>query len=315
MASRVEFSVGQEIIASEVSGARAFAMRIVEHKWFAPIITLIIVLNAITLGLGTYSAQLPADLVRAMSIFDGVVTTIFVLEIGLKLIAHRFKFFSSGWNVFDLLIVGVALVPGAGAFSVLRALRVLRVLRLLSVVPMMRRIVEALFQAIPGMGAILAVLALMVYVAAVMATTMYGETNPDLFGNLPVSALTLFQVMTVDGWNGEILQPVMEAGHTYAWVFFLVYIVLASFAVLNLFIALVVEALNDDFRDEVTEEIEEVAGEIKEGQEDAQLEREELIRLIASMREELSELRDAVSDNSELLKEVKDKSKSGFFGS
>ena len=270
---------------------RGGARKIVEASWFSSFITLIIVANAITLGLATYQG-LDANLLRAFVYFDQVVITIFIIEISLKLIAYGWGFFKRGWNVFDLIIVGIVLVPGAAGFAVLRALRVLRILRLVSIVPMMRRIVEALFQAIPGMGAILAVLALMVYVGAVMATTLYGATNPDLFGSLPVSALTLFQVMTMDGWRGEILQPVMEAGHPYAWVFFLVFIVLASFAVLNLFIALIVEALNDD----AEEMLEEATEDIREGQMSAQEERAELSDMMALMRSEIAELKSVVSD-------------------
>lgn len=269
---------------------RSGARRIVEASWFSNFITLIIVANAVTLGAATYRGLDP-NLLKSFIVFDQIVVAIFIIEISLKLIAYGWSFFKRGWNVFDLIIVGVVLIPGAGGFAVLRALRVLRILRLVSIVPMMRRIVEALFQAIPGMGAILAVLALMVYVGAVMATTLFGQTNPDLFGSLPISALTLFQVMTMDGWRGEILQPVMEAGHSYAWVFFLLFIVLASFAVLNLFIALIVEALNDD----MGETLEDATEDIREGQAAAQIERSELVELMAQMRGEIAELRGVVA--------------------
>ncbi len=299
---------GEDLVAeTNLTGARKWAAEVVEHKWFAPFITTLIVLNAITLGMGTYDVWPPA-MVQMMIVFDAFVTSVFVIEIGLKLIAYRWRFFTSGWNVFDLAIVSVALWPGAGAMSVLRAMRVLRVLRLISVLPMLRRIVEALLKAIPGMGAILAVLALMVYVAAVMATTLFAQTNPDLFGSLPKSALSLFQVMTMDGWRMEVVQPVMDAGNPYAWIFFLTYIILASFAVLNLFMALIVESLNENVREEV-HEIEEVADELKEGQHEAQLERDELIGLIKSMREEMADLKDVVAENAELLKEVSSKKK------
>ncbi len=296
--------LGENLVAeSNLTGARKWAASIVEHKWFAPFITTIIVLNAITLGMGTYDVW-PVAMQRGMILFDGIVTSIFVLEIGLKLIAYRWRFFKSGWNVFDLAIVSIALAPGAGAMSVLRAMRVLRVLRLVSVVPMLRRIVEALLRAIPGMGAILAVLALMVYVAAVMATTMYSESNPDLFGSLPASALSLFQVMTMDGWRMEVVQPVMDAGHPYAWVFFLTYIILASFAVLNLFMALIVESLSANVQEEV-HEIEDATDAIKEGQEEAHLEREELVMLVKSMREEMAQLKDVVSEQLEASRDTK----------
>ena len=271
---------------------RRLVRSFVERNWFRNFITTIIILNALTLGAATFEGLDPR-LYGAFRLFDGFVVALFVMEIGLKLIAYRLAFFRNGWNVFDLLIVGVALVPGAAGFSVLRALRVLRVLRLISIVPMMRRVVEALFKAIPGMGAICAVLSLLVYVGAVMATTLYKQSNPDLFGDLPTSALTLFQVMTMDGWRAEVLRPVMEAGHPYAWVFFLVFIVLASFAVLNLFIALIVEALNDDFE----ENLEEATEGLREGQEEAHHEREELLTIISSMRAEMAELRTTIIDH------------------
>ena len=272
-------------------GLRAMARRLVEAKWFSIFITFLIIANAITLGLATYPA-IDQHFGDAFVRFDQIVVGIFIFEIAMKLIAYGLGFFRRGWNVFDLVIVGIVLVPGAAGFAVLRALRVLRVLRLVSVVPMMRRIVEALFQAIPGMGAILAVLALMVYVGAVMATTLYGRDVPELFGSLQISALTLFQLMTMDGWKNEILAPVMEAGHPYAWVFFLIFIFLASFAVLNLFIALIVEALNDD----VEEALEDATEDLREGQEAAHEERAELVEMMGMMRAEIENLQTLVQD-------------------
>ncbi|MEL6754328.1 MAG: ion transporter, partial [Pseudomonadota bacterium] len=205
------------------------------------------------------------------------------------------NFFRSGWNWFDFIVVGVSLAPGGDGLSVLRALRVLRVLRLLHVVPMMRRITEALLKALPGMGAILAVLGLITYVAAVMATNMFGDTDTpeveQLFGDLPSSALSLFQVMTMDGWRFEVVQKVVDDGHPYAWWFFLVFIFLASFAVLNLFIALIVEALQAEqeaLQDEQMDKLEEEA-------EEAHEEREEILVLLAELRDEIRELKAARS--------------------
>ena len=256
--------------------------RFVESGRFVGFITLIIVLNAITLGVATFDGLSPS-LRQVLQIFDRLVTFIFVVEIALKLIAYRHRFFLNGWNVFDFVIVAIALAPGAGAFSVLRSLRVLRVMRLISVVPMMRKVVEALLRAIPGMGAIFTVLALMIYVGSVMATTLYGESNPELFGSLANSAFTLFQIMTMDGWRNEAVQPVMDAGHPFAWVFFLIFIFLASFAVLNLFIGLIVEAMNED--------VEEAAEEIIEAQQDAHEEREALMQTLSAMRAEIADLK------------------------
>lgn len=230
-------------------------------------ITALIIANAIILGALTYRPGLSPTLVTVLEVLDNAITWVFVAEISAKLYVYRFQFFKEGWNVFDFVVVGVSLIPGASAFTVLRALRVLRVLRLLRFVPMMKRITEALLKSIPGMGAILAVIILIIYVGAVMATNMYGATaNPEvhgMFATLPDSALTLFQLMTMDGWS-EILAAVSEDGHPYAWIFFLVFIFIGSFAVLNLFIALIVEALTNEQKAALDEQIEQIEAAMEE---------------------------------------------------
>lgn len=266
----------------------------IESIWFRNLITALIILNAIVLGILTYQEELPPTLVVSLNGIDRAITYIFAVEIFLKLVVYRLLFFRSGWNWFDFIVVGISLAPGSEAFSVLRALRVLRVLRLLHVVPMMKRITEALLKALPGMGAIVAVLALLTYVYAVMATNMYGNTDNEevleLFGDLPSSAFSLFQVMTMDGWRFEVVQKVIDDGHPWAWLFFITFIFIASFAVLNLFIALVVEALAAEQRaatDELLEDIEEDV-------EHAEEERDEILKLLTSLREEMASLRAAV---------------------
>ena len=266
----------------------------IESIWFRNLITALIILNAIVLGILTYQEDLPPSLVVSFNGIDRAITYIFAVEIFLKLVVYRLLFFRSGWNWFDFIVVGISLAPGSEAFSVLRALRVLRVLRLLHVVPLMKRITEALLKALPGMGAIVAVLALLTYVYAVMATNMYGNTDNEevleLFGDLPSSAFSLFQVMTMDGWRFEVVQKVIDDGHPWAWLFFITFIFIASFAVLNLFIALVVEALAAEQRaatDELLEDIEEDV-------EHAEEERDEILKLLTSLREEMASLRAAV---------------------
>ena len=266
----------------------------IESIWFRNLITALIILNAIVLGILTYQEDLPPTLVVSLNGIDRAITYIFAVEIFLKLVVYRLLFFRSGWNWFDFIVVGISLAPGSQAFSVLRALRVLRVLRLLHVVPMMKRITEALLKALPGMGAIVAVLALLTYVYAVMATNMYGNTDNEevlqLFGDLPSSAFSLFQVMTMDGWRFEVVQKVIDDGHPWAWLFFVTFIFIASFAVLNLFIALVVEALAAEQRaatDELLEDIEEDV-------EHAEEERDEILKLLTSLRDEMASLHAAV---------------------
>ena len=269
--------------------------REIERPWFRHFIIILIVINAIVLGVLTYHESLSNDLVQALEVFDRAVTWVFAVEILLKLFVYRVQFFRSGWNWFDFVVIGVSMLPGGAGFSVLRAMRVLRVLRLLHIIPMMKRITEALMKALPGMGAIFAVLALVTYVAAVMATNMFGDTDdPDvalLFGDLPKSAYSLFQVMTMDGWRFEVVQKVIDDGNPYAWIFFIIFIFIASFAILNLFIALVVEALASEQKAVLDEGLEEIEGEIDE----AEGQRREMMQLMTSMRAEIAELKQMVA--------------------
>ncbi len=269
----------------------------IESKLFRHFITGLIIVNAVVLGVLTYEDALSTQLVRSLSWFDRAVTIIFAVEIFLKLIVYRFRFFAEGWNWFDFVVVGISLAPGSEAFSVLRAMRVLRVLRLLHVVPMLRRITEALLKSLPGMGAILAVLALLTYVGAVMATNMFGDTdNPEvleLFGDLPKSAYSLFQVMTMDGWRFEVVQKVVDDGHPYAPIFFLIFIFIASFAVLNLFIALIVDALAESQRAQTEHHLEEIDHEIDEAFEEADKERSEILTRLALLQEDIAAIKNA----------------------
>ncbi|OPZ02290.1 MAG: Ion transport protein [Alphaproteobacteria bacterium ADurb.BinA305] len=167
----------------------------------------------------------------------------FVVELALKLFVYRLRFFRSGWNVFDFTIVAITLAPTGEGLQVLRSLRILRALRLVSVVPSMRKVVNALLRAIPGMSSVLTLLLLVFYVAAVMSTKLFGASFPEWFGSIGESFYTLFQVMTLESWSMGIARPVMEA-YPYAWIFFVLFILLTTFAVLNLFIAIVVDSMS-----------------------------------------------------------------------
>lgn len=274
-------------------GSRARACRIVAAPSFQNFITGVILLNAITLGLET-SSEAMAAAGGLLHTLDRLALAIFVVELALKLFAWRLRFFRDGWNVFDLSIVGIALVPAAGALSVLRALRILRILRLLSVVPSMRRVVSSLLGALPGMGSIMAVLFLVYYVSGVLATKLYGDSFPEWFGTIGASMYSLFQIMTLESWSMGIVRPVMEV-YPYAWVFFLPFIVLTSFMVLNLFIAIIVgsmQALHDAEMAKATEAREAAAHrERADIEARAHAERKETAEIVRSMHNEVRELR------------------------
>jgi voltage-gated sodium channel len=204
-------------------------------------IVVLIVLNAITLGLET-SPTVMARVGSWLLALDNFILGVFVVEISAKLYAYKWRFFRDPWNVFDFLIVTIALIPASGPLAVLRALRILRVLRLISMVPRLRFVVESLLHAIPGIASIAALLVLLYYVFAVMATGLFGSAHPAWFGTIGKSMYTLFQVMTLESWSMGIARPVMET-HPYAWLFFIPFILVATFTVLNLFIAIIVNTM------------------------------------------------------------------------
>ncbi|HEY5718150.1 MAG TPA: ion transporter [Motiliproteus sp.] len=214
---------------------------LVNHPWFQSVIMGLIIINAITLGLETVPAVMAVHgtLIHTL---DQVILAVFVGEILLRLWVYRGAFFRDPWSLFDLTVVGIALLPSTGQFAVLRALRVLRVLRILSIVPSMRRVVGALLSSIPGLASIALVLLLIYYVFAVIATNLFGSHFPEWFGSIPASLYTLFQIMTLESWSMGIARPVMET-YPYAWSFFIPFILIATFTMLNLFIAIIVNAM------------------------------------------------------------------------
>ncbi len=208
------------------------------------VIMALILTNAVTLGMETSKSLMDAwgDWILWA---DKIILSIFVVEITARLIVNRWSFFKDPWSVFDFLVVVIALIPATGSLSVLRALRVLRVLRLITVLPSLRRVVGGLITALPGMGSITLLLSIIFYVFAVMATKLFGEDFERLFGTLGASAFTLFQIMTLEGWANEIVRPVMDK-YPAAWLFFIPYIVVTTFMVLNLFIGVVVTAMQKE---------------------------------------------------------------------
>ncbi len=207
------------------------------------VITLIVI-NAITLGLET-SPAVVERFGSLLTLLDRILLSAFVAELAARILVHRAAFFRDPWSLFDFAVVAIALVPATGSLSVLRALRILRVLRLVTAVPSLRKVTAGLIGALPGMGSIAMLLGIVYYVFAVMATKLYGGTNPELFGDLGASTYTLFQSMTFDDWSGGIVKPLVEKGNVSAPLFIIVFMVVSAFMVLNLFIGVVVTALDD----------------------------------------------------------------------
>lgn len=226
-----------------------------ERPFMQNAIIALIIINAAILGLETS----PAAMSRwgpTLIALDQMILAIFVIEIAVRLAANGPRFFRDPWSVFDFIVVGIALMPAAGPFAVLRALRVLRVLRLVTMVPSMRRVVGGLLAAIPGLTSVFAIISIIFYVSSVIATKLFARDFPEWFGTIGESAYTLFQVMTLEGWSMGIVRPVMEI-HPHAWIFFVVFILVSTFTMLNLFIAVIVNAIQSEHEAEArhTEEV------------------------------------------------------------
>ena len=217
------------------------AREFIERKSVTNAILGVIIFNAITLGLST-SQTMQESVGGLLTIIDRVVLTIFVIELLIKLYAYGLRFFSNAWNIFDLVVVCLGLLPDRGGLSALRGLRVIRAMRLLSVIPQMRAVVQALLDALPGMGAVIIMISIVFYVFGVMATLMYGPYFDVWFGTLGRSLYSLFQIMTLESWSMGIVRPVMDE-FPMAWAFFVPFIVVTAFSVLNLFIGLLVNTM------------------------------------------------------------------------
>jgi voltage-gated sodium channel len=215
----------------------------IEAPRFQTLIIGVIVFNAIILGFETSKTTM-ANYGAVVHGLDQLCLAIFTVELTIKLVAQRGQFFRSGWNIFDFAVVAISYVPAGAGLSVLRALRILRVLRLISAVPRLRRVVEGFVTALPGMASVFALMALIFYIAAVMATKLFGDTFPIWFGTLGNSAFSLFQIMTLESWSMGIVRPVMEV-YPYAWAFIVPFILVTTFAVVNLIVGLIVNSMQD----------------------------------------------------------------------
>jgi len=272
------------------SGLRAAVRDWVESPRIQNSIMVLIVINAIVLGLETVPSVMQ-DYGVILLATDSVILGVFVVEILLRLFAHRLAFFRDPWSLFDFVVVGIALIPASGPLAVLRALRILRVLRLLTLVPSMRRVVGALMGSIPGLSSIGLVLLLIYYVFAVIATKLFGANFPQWFGTIGESLYSLFQIMTLESWSMGIVRPVMEV-HPNAWLFFIVFILIATFTMLNLFIAIIVNAMHS-FTEEENRETQAALNEARD-------------HIEADLHQEMAALRAEITELKQLMKPVPD---------
>jgi len=230
--------------------------KIVESSLFQNFIIGVIIFNGITMGLET-SKDISSNFGGLLHVIDIIVISIFTIEITMRIFVYKLPFFKNGWNLFDFSIVAISLIPSTAGFEILRVLRVFRLFRLVTVVPQMRKIVIALVSVVPGMASIAALLILIFYIFAIMSTQLFGESFPQWFGTLGESFYTLFQIMTLESWSMGIVRPIMEV-HPHAWTFFVPFIFVVTFIMINLIIAIVVDAMNEIKDDEQTNIIDKI---------------------------------------------------------
>jgi len=238
----------------------------IESKKFRYFITSLIIFNGIILGIAT-SKPIMADYGSIINFLDKSIIAIFTIEIILRIYVHRVSFFKDPWSLFDFFVVAISLVPAGEQWAILRTLRVLRLFRLLTIIPQMRTIVSALLGAIPGIFSISIMLLLFFYVFSIMATDIFGDAFPQWFGTLGESMYTLFQIMTLESWSMGIVRPVMEV-FPLAWIFFVIYILVVTFVMINLFIGIIVDAIftikDDEKQEKKLNDIEKLQVEVRE---------------------------------------------------
>ena len=257
--------------------------RFVEHRWFQKFIVGLIILNSVLIGLETSPRYMNAFGYYIDQI-DRIILFVFVLEMLLKLYAYGLNFFKSAWNLFDGIVILVSVIPSIGAsFAVLRALRILRTLRLLKNIPKLKIIIESLLHAIPSIGWIGVLLVIIFYIFAVIGNNLFGAAYPEYFGSLTDTFYTLFQIMTLESWSSNIARPIID-DHPFATIYFVVFILIATYTTLNIFIAIVVNTMNELHQQSLQEEEKHI-------KQFVHVEHEQLIEHMDHMQQELTEIK------------------------
>lgn len=220
----------------------------VGHKWIQAGVVFLIIFNAILLGMET-SPSIMESIGEEMHILDHAILGIFICELVLLMLARGLHFFKDPWCLFDFVVIAIALIPASESLAVLRSLRVLRVLRLINKVQSMRKVVKGLLGSLASLGSVVGLMLIVFYVSAVVSTNLFSKDFPDWFGDLGASFFTLFQLMTLESWSEGIARPVMEK-FPYSWIFFITFIMIATFTVVNLFIAAIVDSFSSTSHEE-----------------------------------------------------------------
>jgi voltage-gated sodium channel len=232
-------------------------IQIRESKLFEILTTSIIIFYALVLGLKTMKSFEHTNLELLMLILDYFVTIYFLIEIIIKISAEKnyLDFFKNGWNIFDFLIVVITIIPleNTDFAAVARLFRIFRVLRLITARPQLKRLISILISSIPAIFDILLLMFIVFYIYSVVGSFLFYDVNPALWGDFLSSMLTLFKVLTLEGWS-DIMDAVMLK-HPWSWVYFVSFIIMTSFILFNLFIAVIISKMQKEHEDKEDEKI------------------------------------------------------------
>ena len=218
------------------------------NRFFELFVIGIIIFSALLIGAHTYN--IPPIYLKIVTILDVGVTIFFFVEITIRFLAEENKkdFFKSGWNIFDTLVVTVSLIPIDDSEMVLlaRLVRIFRVLRMVSVIPELRILLNSLLKALPQLGYVVMLMFIIFYIYAAIGSTIFSKINPELWGDISISLLTLFRVMTFEDWT-DVMYETM-AVYSFSWLYYLSFIFLTTFAFLNMVIGIVVNVMEEENR-------------------------------------------------------------------
>ena len=224
--------------------ARSGAIR--DNKAFELFVVVIIIFSALLIGAKTYS--IPEPYMTVLNAVDSAITFIFLAEILIRFFAtpQKSRFFRNGWNLFDTLVVVISLVPIEHSETAVigRLVRIFRVLRMVSIIPELRTLLNSLLRALPQLGYVLLLMFIIYYIYAAVGTTLFAPVNAVLWGDISISMLTLFRVMTFEDWT-DVMYETMTV-YPLSWIYYLTFIFLTTFAFLNMVIGVVVNVLEDE---------------------------------------------------------------------
>lgn len=266
---------------------RNYLKEIVESKIFSNGILILIIVNAISLGIETFPLSATAE--KSLQIFNYVCTGIFIVEIILKIIVFKKGFFREGWNIFDAIIIGLSLMSEISFFSAARTLRIFRIFRALRVIRVIPRIKElqnvihAMMRALPSIGWTMCLLFIVYYIYAIIGTNLFAAQAPEYFGNLWRTLYTLFQLTMADDL-GNVTRPIM-AQYSFASFYFISFTVIAVIVLLNLVIGVIVDSIEETKKEKTMEARENVA--------------EDIDVIIEGMEDQLRKLKDLAKEKKE----------------